>query len=145
MATLALTGTLPSGTQGGAYASNLTIADGTGPYSSPLVTVGALPPGLSLAVVGSQLQVTGTLPASAGVFTGTLQVSDAVAATATDAFSITVTASQFIRTDRESPEPTTEYASFEYSLLSADAVSYTHLRAHETDSYLVCRLLLEKK
>src|SRR5680860_1620479 len=24
------------------------------------------------------------------------------------------------------------------------AVSYTHLRAHETDSYLVCRLLLEK-
>ena len=29
---------------------------------------------------------------------------------------------------------------FEY-----DPVSYTHLRAHETDSYLVCRLLLEKK
>src|SRR5665647_2956320 len=25
---------------------------------------------------------------------------------------------------------------------SSDAVSYTHLRAHETDSYLVCRLLL---
>src|SRR5680860_1642837 len=25
-----------------------------------------------------------------------------------------------------------------------DPVSYTHLRAHETDSYLVCRLLLEK-
>src|SRR5664279_3767807 len=24
-------------------------------------------------------------------------------------------------------------------------LSYTHLRAHETDSYLVCRLLLEKK
>ena len=27
----------------------------------------------------------------------------------------------------------------------AATVSYTHLRAHETDSYLVCRLLLEKK
>src|SRR5665647_2454245 len=27
---------------------------------------------------------------------------------------------------------------------SVVAVSYTHLRAHETDSYLVCRLLLEK-
>src|SRR5664279_1504889 len=26
----------------------------------------------------------------------------------------------------------------------AGSVSYTHLRAHETDSYLVCRLLLEK-
>src|SRR5664279_4373465 len=25
------------------------------------------------------------------------------------------------------------------------AVSHTHLRAHETDSYLVCRLLLEKQ
>ena len=24
------------------------------------------------------------------------------------------------------------------------AVSYTHLRAHETDQYLVCRLLLKK-
>ena len=29
--------------------------------------------------------------------------------------------------------------------IGAAAVSYTHLRAHETDSYLVCRLLLEKK
>ena len=28
---------------------------------------------------------------------------------------------------------------------SIATVSYTHLRAHETDSYLVCRLLLEKK
>src|SRR5678815_5195762 len=27
----------------------------------------------------------------------------------------------------------------------ADAVSYTHLRAHETPEHLVCRLLLEKK
>src|SRR5680860_1730578 len=27
--------------------------------------------------------------------------------------------------------------------LASEAVSYTHLRAHETDSYLVCRLLLE--
>ena len=26
-----------------------------------------------------------------------------------------------------------------------DAVSYTHLRAHETPEHLVCRLLLEKK
>ena len=28
--------------------------------------------------------------------------------------------------------------------LTSPPVSYTHLRAHETDSYLVCRLLLEK-
>src|SRR5665647_58551 len=31
-----------------------------------------------------------------------------------------------------------------YALISYQTVSYTHLRAHETDSYLVCRLLLEK-
>ena len=30
-------------------------------------------------------------------------------------------------------------------LMPTIPVSYTHLRAHETDSYLVCRLLLEKK
>ena len=30
-------------------------------------------------------------------------------------------------------------------LLSPGAVSYTHLRAHETRGNLVCRLLLEKK
>src|SRR5680860_1270736 len=32
-----------------------------------------------------------------------------------------------------------------YPRTHTQAVSYTHLRAHETDSYLVCRLLLEKK
>ena len=32
-----------------------------------------------------------------------------------------------------------------YPMAHMVSVSYTHLRAHETDSYLVCRLLLEKK
>src|SRR5690349_22608972 len=31
------------------------------------------------------------------------------------------------------------------NLVVSKTVSYTDLRAHETDSYLVCRLLLEKK
>src|SRR5665647_832838 len=35
--------------------------------------------------------------------------------------------------------------SFAAQYFCAVPVSYTHLRAHETDSYLVCRLLLEKK
>src|SRR5665647_686284 len=35
-----------------------------------------------------------------------------------------------------------DYKQFDFNHLTA--VSYTHLRAHETDSYLVCRLLLEK-
>src|SRR5665647_1350454 len=36
------------------------------------------------------------------------------------------------------------YLFFASCALGVFAVSYTHLRAHETDSYLVCRLLLEK-
>ena len=32
-----------------------------------------------------------------------------------------------------------------YEGLNPTAVSYTHLRAHETPEHLVCRLLLEKK
>src|SRR5680860_937702 len=36
-------------------------------------------------------------------------------------------------------------ASHGFFELRTETVSYTHLRAHETDSYLVCRLLLEKK
>eukprot|EP00658_Telonema_sp_P-2_P074595 TRINITY_DN63867_c0_g1_i1.p3 TRINITY_DN63867_c0_g1~~TRINITY_DN63867_c0_g1_i1.p3 ORF type:complete len:107 (+),score=28.89 TRINITY_DN63867_c0_g1_i1:227-547(+) len=31
------------------------------------------------------------------------------------------------------------------TVIDAVAVSYTHLRAHETPEHLVCRLLLEKK
>src|SRR5665647_3685997 len=43
-------------------------------------------------------------------------------------------------------EKVTEYArSADLVVIGPEAVSYTHLRAHETDSYLVCRLLLEKK
>src|SRR5664279_6503889 len=41
--------------------------------------------------------------------------------------------------------PTKEAIDMAKEILTTTAVSYTHLRAHETDSYLVCRLLLEKK
>ena len=37
------------------------------------------------------------------------------------------------------------YTDSKYVKDGIESVSYTHLRAHETDSYLVCRLLLEKK
>ena len=47
------------------------------------------------------------------------------------------------------PEPTREQlVASGYNrlgMMSAEAVSYTHLRAHETVLDLVCRLLLEKK
>ena len=38
-----------------------------------------------------------------------------------------------------------EIETFELDVMDPDAVSYTHLRAHETVLDLVCRLLLEKK
>ena len=41
-------------------------------------------------------------------------------------------------------EATTK-AEYEVAQVAATAVSYTHLRAHETVLDLVCRLLLEKK
>ena len=50
--------------------------------------------------------------------------------------------------DQESDsQPPRLYASnvYDVDLVDTTPVSYTHLRAHETDSYLVCRLLLEKK
>ena len=47
-------------------------------------------------------------------------------------------------TPSAAPQPTPAARSNQ-TPAAADAVSYTHLRAHETDSYLVCRLLLEKK
>eukprot|EP00658_Telonema_sp_P-2_P023476 TRINITY_DN19412_c0_g4_i1.p1 TRINITY_DN19412_c0_g4~~TRINITY_DN19412_c0_g4_i1.p1 ORF type:complete len:100 (+),score=39.44 TRINITY_DN19412_c0_g4_i1:106-405(+) len=35
--------------------------------------------------------------------------------------------------------------SMNQKIVDMNAVSYTHLRAHETPEHLVCRLLLEKK
>ena len=37
------------------------------------------------------------------------------------------------------------FSNFRYQMQGLGAVSYTHLRAHETVLDLVCRLLLEKK
>ena len=47
--------------------------------------------------------------------------------------------------NRERKSKDMERQSNRHLLTSFRTVSYTHLRAHETDSYLVCRLLLEKK
>eukprot|EP00658_Telonema_sp_P-2_P062593 TRINITY_DN51260_c0_g1_i1.p1 TRINITY_DN51260_c0_g1~~TRINITY_DN51260_c0_g1_i1.p1 ORF type:complete len:132 (+),score=45.49 TRINITY_DN51260_c0_g1_i1:121-516(+) len=39
-----------------------------------------------------------------------------------------------------------DFNEFQQRILNAsEAVSYTHLRAHETPEHIVCRLLLEKK
>src|SRR5665647_238908 len=51
---------------------------------------------------------------------------------------------QIVSEVQSTTERAAPYAYDEGRLIDACApVSYTHLRAHETDSYLVCRLLLE--
>ena len=42
-------------------------------------------------------------------------------------------------------DQTANYVPGQYNSTTANPVSYTHLRAHETPEHLVCRLLLEKK
>src|SRR5664279_6333663 len=55
----------------------------------------------------------------------------------------------FVKKGRHSAGVKRQYSGtagrIENSQVGVFPVSYTHLRAHETDSYLVCRLLLEKK
>ena len=85
-ATLSVTtASLPGGTVGAAYQQTLMATGGAG-GNAWSVTVGALPPGLSLGADGS---VTGT-PTSAGTANFTVQVKDSSTATATKALSIAV-------------------------------------------------------
>lgn len=76
---------LPGGTVGVEYGRGIAITGGTSPYTQA-VTAGALPPGLGLASNGL---VTGT-PTTAGTFAFTDTVTDAVGATASRTFSITI-------------------------------------------------------
>ena len=78
------TASLPSGSVGVAYASTLSASGGTPPYSWSVTP--ALPPGLLL---GSSGAITGT-PNTAGTYNLTAQVSDAAAASASRALSITI-------------------------------------------------------
>lgn len=57
---LEIVGTLANGAIGVAYASELTVVGGAPPYSDLTIVAGALPPGLSAALVGDEIQVTGT-------------------------------------------------------------------------------------
>ncbi len=69
---------LPAGTVNVAYLQTLTATGGTPPYVNWLVTVGSLPPGVTLGA--STGQFTGT-PTSAGTYNFTVQVSDSATPT----------------------------------------------------------------
>ena len=83
------TASLPAGTACHAYPSTtLAAASGTPPYSWSVVSVGPLPPGLTLSASGV---ISGT-PTKAGTFPFTVQAADSGTPqkTATQALSITV-------------------------------------------------------
>src|SRR5687767_6133936 len=78
------TASLPAGVVGSAYSQTLAASGGTSPYSWT-VSVGSLPPGLSLSAAGV---ISGT-PATAGSSTFTVQATDSPSQTATKQLSIT--------------------------------------------------------
>lgn len=76
---------LPSGSVGVAYLSNVSVSGGTGPYSYAIFS-GGLPPGLSFYGTGD---ISGT-PITAGVYSFSVLVSDSAGNSAAKAYSITV-------------------------------------------------------
>jgi hypothetical protein len=79
---------LPGGEVGVAYTQAFAATGGTQPYTWSVYGGTALPTGLTLSATGS---LTGT-PTAAGTFNFTVQVADSAGHTATQAFTITVTA-----------------------------------------------------
>ena len=84
---IATPSTLPSGSITGAYSQILAATGGVPPYTWSILS-GALPPGLALSSAGV---IAGT-PATTGAYGFTAQAQDSRSATASQAFSLTVTA-----------------------------------------------------
>ncbi len=80
--------TLPSGIAGTAYSQSMTEAGGTAPFTWGVIS-GALPPGLTLNTTSGILSGT---PTGSGTFQFTVQISDAVNLSATQALSISIAA-----------------------------------------------------
>ena len=76
-----------------------------------------------------------TTDATADEVTSETETNDAIESVPADSMQFSVT---FDDVDDEGTVDDGIYSALALSLI-------THLRAHETDSYLVCRLLLEKK
>ena len=83
------TTSLPGGTVGQPYSQSVTATGGTTPYSWSVVS-GSLPPGLALSPTGTPSATLSGTPTTEGTYNFTVQVTDNVAATDTQALSITV-------------------------------------------------------
>ncbi|MBP9890301.1 MAG: putative Ig domain-containing protein [Planctomycetes bacterium] len=83
-----LTQVVPDGAIGAAYSQQITATGGFGSYTWSIVA-GALPAGLSISSGTPAGTISGT-PTTAGIFNFTVQVTDALSATAQQAFSVEV-------------------------------------------------------
>ncbi len=83
------TTSLPGGTVGQPYSQSVTATGGTTPYSWSVVS-GSLPPGLALSPTGTPSATVSGTPTIEGTYNFTVQVTDNVAATDTQALSITI-------------------------------------------------------
>ncbi len=86
------TTTLPGATVGAAYSQSVTATGGTTPYTWSVVS-GSLPPGLALSPTGTPSATLSGTPTTEGTYNFTVQVTDNVAATDTQALSIVVSPS----------------------------------------------------
>lgn len=82
---LTITGTFAPVYLGQPYSSDLTISGSVAPYSNPRVTVGTLPAGLSLSLVGNLLWLSGTPTGTASTVNVTVAVDSTDQTTATSA------------------------------------------------------------
>lgn len=89
---LTLSGTFAAGQIGVIYSSSLAITGGNAPYSNPLVTVGTIPAGLTLSVVGATLKLSGTPTGPAGTINITVSVDSNDGQTATSAQTFAIAA-----------------------------------------------------
>jgi hypothetical protein len=92
---LALTGNFTGGNVGVPYSSSINITGGSGVYSNPRVTSGALPDGLALSIVGDTLVLSGN-PTDGATFNFTAAVDSSDGQTTTSAQSVTVSGSSEI-------------------------------------------------
>lgn len=96
-AVLTLTGTFAAATVGTAYSSDLTITNGTAPYTlhgGTGVISGTLPDGLALSIVGDKLRLSGT-PTTVATSSFTVAVDSSDGQTATSAQSVAVAGASY--------------------------------------------------
>ena len=119
----------PSGQASVAYSDTLTVTGGTGPFAWS-VSAGSLPSGLTLNASTGVLSGT---PATAGSFAFTVQVSDAFAATATEAVTLVIGSGPLVIAATASPSPAVPGGTVHFTVTVTNTGLSTYTGATFTD------------